>query len=62
MIEKILRIARRQKRSIVNLCEHFGDRSKVQNLPIRTIFFIFAPLWTFNFTTIRVTIACLKSV
>ena len=29
---------RRQIRSIVSLCEEFGDRSKVQNLPIRTIF------------------------
>ena len=29
---------RQQIRSIVCLCEEFGDRSKVQNLPIRTIF------------------------
>ena len=29
---------RRQIHSIVDLCEEFSDRSKVQNLPIRTIF------------------------
>ncbi len=29
---------RRQIRSIVDLCEEFGVRSKVQNLPLRTIF------------------------
>ena len=38
MIEEILCVARRQIRSIVSLCEEFGDRRKVQNLPIRTIF------------------------
>ena len=30
MIEEILYVARRQIRSIVSLCEEFGDRSKVQ--------------------------------
>ena len=30
--------ARRRKRSIVSLCEHFGDRSFVQKELIRTIF------------------------
>ena len=29
--------ARRQNRSIVSLCEEFGDRRAVQNLPIGTI-------------------------
>ena len=38
MIEEILCVARQQIRSIVDLCEEFGDRSKVQNLPIKTIF------------------------
>ena len=37
MIEEILCVARRQIRSIVDLCEEFDSRSKVQNLPIRTI-------------------------
>ena len=37
MIEEILCVVRRQKRSIVGLCEHFGDHNKVLNLPIRTI-------------------------
>ena len=37
MSEEILCITRRQIRSIVNLCEEFVDRSKVQNLPLRTV-------------------------
>ena len=37
-IEEILCVTRRQIRSIVSLCEEFGVRSKVQNLPIGTIF------------------------
>ena len=37
MIEEILCVDRQQIRSIVSLCEEFGDRSKVQNLPVRTI-------------------------
>ena len=41
MIEEILCVARRQMRSIVDLCEQFGDRCKVKNLPIRTIFSFF---------------------
>ena len=39
VIEEILCVARRQTRSIVRLCEEFDDRRKVQNLPIRTIFY-----------------------
>ena len=38
MGEEILRKTRRQIRSIVDLCEEFGDRRLVQNLPPRTIF------------------------
>ena len=37
MIEEILCEDRRQIRSIVSLCEEFGVRRLVQNLPIRTI-------------------------
>ena len=39
MIEEILCVVRRQIRSIANLREEFGVRNKVQNLPIRTIFY-----------------------
>ena len=38
MGEEILRKTRRQIRSIVNLCEEFGDRRLVRNFPPRTIF------------------------
>ena len=38
MIEEILCVVGRQIRSIVDLCEEFDVRYKVQNLPIRTIF------------------------
>ena len=31
MSEEILYIARRQMRSILDVCEQFGDRSKLQN-------------------------------
>ena len=41
MIEEILCVTRRQIRSIVDLCEEFGVRSKVQKLPFRTIFSFF---------------------
>ena len=37
MSEEILYIARRQMRSILDVCEQFGDRSKLQNLPLRTV-------------------------
>ena len=37
MMVKILCEARRQIRSIVNLCEEFGVRRLVGNLPARTI-------------------------
>ena len=37
MSEEILCVTRRQIRSIVCLCEEFGVRSKVQNLPLRTM-------------------------
>ena len=37
MIELFLGVARRPIRSIVDLCEEFDDRSKVQKEPIRTI-------------------------
>ena len=39
VIEEILCVARRRTRSIVSLCEELDDRRKVQNLPIRTIFY-----------------------
>ena len=38
MIEEISCIVRWQIRSIVDLCEEFDIRNKVQNLPIKTIF------------------------
>ena len=38
MIELFFRQARRRKRSIVDLCEHFGYRWLVEKEPIRTIF------------------------
>ena len=46
---KILGVAKGQKRSILEVCEHFGICSKVQNLPIRTIFSIFVPLMDIQF-------------
>ena len=46
---KILSIAKGQRRSILEVCEHFGICSKVQNLPIRTIFSIFVPLMDIQF-------------
>ena len=42
MAEEILCEARRQIRSIVSLCEEFGDRRFVQNLPARMIFYFFS--------------------
>ena len=33
MIVKILSVAKGQKRSILEVCEHFDSCSKVQNLP-----------------------------
>lgn len=41
MSEEILCVTKRQIRSIVDLCEEFGVRCKVQNLPLRTIFYNF---------------------
>ena len=43
MIELFLCKARRQIRSIVNLCEEFGVRRIVQIEPIRTIFYSLEP-------------------
>ena len=43
MIEEILCKARRQIRSIVNLCEESGVRRLVQKEPIRTIFYSLEP-------------------
>ena len=55
MVVEISRKARRQIRSIVNLCEEFGVRRLVGNLPARTILLCIeeASQWTFVATKMR---------